>query len=277
LQIIDETAGRRGPLEHPPGGCYTRLMADEYPSEWEEAGDSEEEKRRRLKRTLVLYALAAGALSIALPLAGLLYVRMNSKAAIPVPQSSQLFSRTQPLSPAQKAMMPAPPSAFLPQQQGKGSLGYVRGDLGYAPPAPKVAAAGISAAAPAAMKRFKKTFSASASAAAKPKPAKSAYKPFTPPTLDQGFGSRSGFGADSGQQSSSFSGLPSQGGAMPSLGNLLKNLPSSIGKSLGGLGNLGGLGKLMGSSQAQNGGTPTAGPPSAATTATPQLDGSNGP
>ena len=247
-------------------------MTDEDPSEWDETEDSEEEKRRRLKRTLVLYALAAGALSIALPLAGLLYVRMNSKTEIPVPQAARIFTRSQPLSPAQKAMMPASPSVFLPQQQGKGSLGYVRGDLGYASPKPTPAPK-AQPQPPPARKPAPKV------AAAKPKPAKSAYKPFTPPTLDQGFGSQqSGFGSQqgfgAGQQPNPLSSL---GGSMPNIGNLIKSLPSSIGKSLGGLGNLGGLSKLMGSPQAPQNGGQQAPTPSAATTAAPQLNGSNGP
>ncbi|HVA66917.1 MAG TPA: hypothetical protein VNK24_08325 [Elusimicrobiota bacterium] len=242
-------------------------MADGNPSEWEETEDSEEEKRRGLKRTLVLYALAAGALSIALPLAGLLYVRMNSKTEIPVPQAARIFTPAQPLSPAQKAMLPASPSVFLPQQQGKGSLSYVRGDLGYAPPTKPKPAPKAAPQPPSARKPAPKV------AAAKPKRAKSSYKPFTPPTLDQGFGSQQGFGA--GQQTNPLSIL---GGAMPNIGSLLKNLPSSIGKSLGGLGNLGGLSRLMGPSQAPKNGGQQAGASqdSAPTTAAPQLNGSNG-
>ncbi|MDE1977561.1 MAG: hypothetical protein KGI84_09935, partial [Elusimicrobia bacterium] len=233
----------------------------------------EEEKRRRLKRTLLLYAAAAGAISIALPLAGLLYVRTNSQPAIPAPKTPKEFSPAAPLSPAQKALMPAAPDSYLSQQQGEGSLGYVRGTL-YARPKPRQPP---SAAPPPAPKRPP----ARKIAAMKPKPVKT-YAPFTPPTLDQGFGSRSGgpgsqsgLGSAMGQPPGSLSALSSLGSAMPDLGNLLKSLPS-LGKSIGGLGNLGGLGKLLGGTHASQNGAQAEPQPQSAPAA-PQLNTSNGP
>ncbi|MHB2026711.1 MAG: hypothetical protein ACYCPQ_08775 [Elusimicrobiota bacterium] len=206
------------------------------PSDWDD-WDQEDaaQETERQKRKIILYAAAAGALSILIPLAGFLYVRTNSKAKIPVPPASQIFSRAAAgISPQDRAMMPPSKSLVLSQQQGVGSLSYVIGSSDYAretpPPAPKFfIAPPLSPPTPKPKHRLK-------IAAAKPQKKRAA---FVPPTLDAapGFGG-GGFGSGFGQ--GPLSGSPPTGTSQ-NIGSLIKNITGGIGGSLGGLSNLSGL------------------------------------